>query len=290
MSQYLVIPSQDAIEQTLPAHDFVVYGRAPKGYPITADTLPDDYISEGSSRAGILPHVPYGHIPNSLLDEPRSTRMPDLETFFDFGGTLELVVVAAEDSTRAKRDIVISEIMWAVDRGVDNTSRDGIDVDNPNYDPDLPTSDPQTDPPTNPKTISIRVPQLLNQEIQWIELYNTTDIEITETLYFLFTPFQSHPTRDTVTFDGVTYKVLDSVDTLFTGLWKLPGKSGDRPNTAFVSAYRDIDYDTIEDAKLERAAQLAGIPFGANPNSWQATPTNGRRNTDLKGRIWQCRH
>ena len=49
--------------------------------------------------------------------------MPDLETFFDFGGTLELVVVAAEDSTRAKRDIVISEIMWAVDRGVDNTYR-----------------------------------------------------------------------------------------------------------------------------------------------------------------------
>ena len=69
------------------------------------------------------------------------------------------------------------------------------------------------------------------------------------------------------------------MDTLFTGLWKLPGKSGDRPNTAFVSAYRDIDYDTVEDAKLERAAQLAGIPFGANPNSWQATPTNGRRNT-----------
>ena len=83
-------------------------------------------------------------------------------------------------------------------------------------------------------------------------------------------------------FGGVTYKVLDSVDTLFAGLWKLPGKSGDRPNTAFVSAYRDIDYDTIEDAELERAAQLAGIPFGANPNSWQATPTNGRRNTDLK--------
>ena len=69
------------------------------------------------------------------------------------------------------------------------------------------------------------------------------------------------------------------MDTLFTGLWKLPGKRGDRPNTAFVSAYRDIDYDTVEDGELERAAQLAGIPFGANPNSWKATPTNGRRNT-----------
>ena len=83
--------------------------------------MPRCYIGDGSAEAGILAHVPYGHIPNSLLDEPSSKRMPDLETFFDFGGTLELVVVA-EDSTRAKRDIVISEVMWAVDRGVDNTS------------------------------------------------------------------------------------------------------------------------------------------------------------------------
>ena len=210
--------------------------------------------------------------------------MPDLETFFDFGGTLELVVVAAEDSTRAKRDIVISEIMWAVDRGVDNTLRDSITVDNLAFDRNKPPTDTYQSPGTgdNPQYIAIRVPQLLNQEIQWIELYNTTDKDITEKLYFLFTPFVSHPTRDTVTLGGVTYKVLDSVDTLFAGLWKLPGKSGDRPNTAFVSAYRDIDYDTIEDGELERAAQLAGIPFGANPNSWQATPTNGRRNTDLK--------
>ena len=90
---------------------------------------PDDYVCRrGLCQAGILVHVPYGHIPNSLLREPSSTRMPDLETFFDFGGTLELVVVA-EDSTRAKRDIVISEIMWAVDRGVDNTYRDTGSID-----------------------------------------------------------------------------------------------------------------------------------------------------------------
>ena len=161
---------------------------------------------------------------------------------------------------------------------------DSITVDNPAFDRNKTSNGYVSDPGTgdNPQYIAIRVPQLLNQEIQWIELYNTTDKDITEKLYFLFTPFVSHPTRDTVTFGGVTYKVLDSVDTLFAGLWKLPGKSGDRPNTAFVSAYRDIDYDTVEDGELERAAQLAGIPFGANPNSWQATPTNGRRNTDLK--------
>ena len=201
--------------------------------------------------------------------------MPDLEAFFDFGGTLELVTAA--DSSLAMRDIVISEIMWAVDRGIDNSpDGSGIMVQNPDFDRSIPVSD------ANPAMITIRVPQLLDETVQWIELYNTTNEAITETLYFFFTPFVSAPTRDTVTFGGTTYKVLDSVDTLFAGLWKLPGKSGDRPNTAFVSAYRDIDYDTVEDATLDRISQLAGIPFGANPNSWQATPSTGRRNTDLK--------
>ncbi|MDE0013502.1 MAG: lamin tail domain-containing protein [Candidatus Poribacteria bacterium] len=277
-------PITNAIEQTFPAHNFVVYGRAPKGYPPGAGNGRDTYIGAGSSEAGILVHVPYGHIPNSLLREPSSTRMPDLETFFDFGGTLELVTT--ENSLLARQDIVISEIMWAVDRGIDNVpGTNGIAVSNPNFD----RSQPPTDTPpanrgegANPMYILINVPQLLNQEIQWIELYNTTNTAITETLYFLFTPFVSHPTRELVTFSGTTYKVLDSVDTLFAGLWKLPGKSGDRPNTAFVSAYRDINYDTVEDYGLNRASQLTGIPFGANPNSWQATTANGRRNTDLK--------
>ncbi|MDE0427567.1 MAG: lamin tail domain-containing protein [Candidatus Poribacteria bacterium] len=269
---------ENADTVNLPAHDFAVYGRAPRGYPTTTTTNPDPdtYDGAGSAEAGILVHVPYEHIRHSMLQEPNSTRMPDLETFFDFGGTLELVT--AEDSSLAMRDIVISEIMWAVDRGIDNSpDGGGIMVPNPNYDRSLPV-----DQNTNPETITIRVPQLQNQEVQWIELYNTTNAAITETLYFLFTPFVSHPTRDTVTFGGTTYKVLDSIDTLFAGLWKLPGKSGDRPNTAFVSAYRAIDYNTVEDGDLDRAAQLAGIPFGANPNSWQATPANGRRNTDIK--------
>ena len=87
-------PIGNASEITLPAHDFAVYGRAPKGYPAAEDTLRDAYTGEGSSEAGIMLQVPYGHIPNSLLREPNSTRMPDLETFFEFGGTLELVTDA----------------------------------------------------------------------------------------------------------------------------------------------------------------------------------------------------
>ena len=169
--------------------------------------------------------------------------------------------------------------MWAIDEGYDETALPfSITVDNPVYNSTLEATDTAENPGegTNPRQINIVVPQLENQEIQWIELYNTTGADITAKLYFLFTPFRSHPTRDTVELDlevageKTTYKVLDTVDTLFTGLWKLPGKRGDRPDTAFVSAYRKIDYDTVE-MGLDRAAQVAGIPFGSDPNSWAAT-------------------
>ena len=223
---------------------FVVYGRA-----------------ENGPAVGISSNVTYRQIPKSLLLEPNPTRMPDLETFFGFGGTLELLTLAEDPtgvaSTLNKNDLVISEIMWAIDEGFDD---DADPVDTLQFD---------------------------NQEIQWIELYNTTGEKIEAAkLYFLFTPFKSHPLRETVesdllTGEKTTYKVLDTVDTLFTGLWKLPGKRGDRPDTAFVSAYRKIDYDTVE-MGLDRAAQVAGIPFGSDPNNWAATSDSGRRNTDLK--------
>ena len=80
---------------------------------------------------------------------------------------------------------------------------------------------------------------------------------------------------------GDTYVVLDALSTLFGGRWELPGKSGRRPSTAFVSAYRNIDYDTVENPDLDRDAQLAGIPFGSYEDSWEKTPDDGRRNTVL---------
>ena len=172
-----------------------------------------------------------------------SRRMPDLESFFTFGGTLELLTPT--DAPLEKLDIVISELMWGVDTGVKDTTITETDPD-----------DPQT----------IVLPQLSTEEAQWIELYNTTDKDITADLYLLFTPFISYPNRDVVHVDVVhveetNYKVLDAVSTLFFGKWELPGKSGRRPNTAFVSAYRDIDYDVVEDTNRTRAAQLTGIPF-----------------------------
>ena len=80
---------------------------------------------------------------------------------------------------------------------------------------------------------------------------------------------------------GTDYKVLDALSTLFGGRWELPGKSGRRPTTAFVSTYRNIDYDRVENSDLGRNAQLAGIPFGSYEDSWEKTPDEGRRNTVL---------
>ena len=55
--------------------------------------------------------------------------MPDLEAFFGFGGTLELLTPekdsTGEASTLNKHDLVISEIMWAIDEGFDENAVDG---------------------------------------------------------------------------------------------------------------------------------------------------------------------
>ena len=126
-----------ATDSEFPAHGFAVYGRAPRGYPVNGERDPDTYDGAGSAEAGILHHVPYGAIRHALLREgPSPTRMPDLEAFFDFGGTLELITTG--DSPLAMRDIVISEIMWAVDRGIDNSpDGGGIMVPNPDFNSDF---------------------------------------------------------------------------------------------------------------------------------------------------------
>ncbi|MDE0013665.1 MAG: lamin tail domain-containing protein [Candidatus Poribacteria bacterium] len=251
------------VEQHLPTRKFVVYGRG-----------------KTNTEIGIVPHVDYRPILYSRepelnkSNEPNLTRMPDLETFFEFGGTVELLTT---DTTLEKYDIVISELMWGSDTGLrDTTVYITVNIVD-----------------ENGNTVQERVylPQLLSQEVQWIELYNTTTEDITAELYFLFTPFVSYPDRDTVQLKVADYqeldkdtdfKVLDAVSNLLFGKWDLPGKSGRRPSTAFVSAYRNIDYDVVEDYTLLRDTQLAGIPFGSYEESWEKTSDEGRRNTELK--------
>ena len=254
----------DIKTQALPSQEFVVYGRA-----------------KDNERGGIALDVKYRpilyarepeRIPDAqgiVEDFANTDRMPDLEGFFEFGGTLELLTT---NTTLKKYDIVMSELMWGVDGGI-NTS--------PNYKDVI-----ITDPNNSSETISVKIPRLVNQEVQWIELYNTKNENIDAELYLLFTPFKSYPDRNTVTVGTKDYIALDAVSTLLFGRWQLPGKSGRRPRTTLVSAYRNIDYGTVENPHLSRGAQLAGIPFGSYKQSWQATPDNGRRNTEL--RIWHA--
>ena len=149
------------LEETIPGRDFVVYGRARKGHPTDFNTgdEPIDFTGDGAYEAGIERGVDYQQIPNSTALEPNSDRMPDLETFFAFGGTLELITLQTDDSTLTKYDIAISEIMWAIDEGFDEDAGPGtVQIPNPAY-------DPVNDPIEN-ATITIDTPQLDKQVIQ----------------------------------------------------------------------------------------------------------------------------
>ena len=241
------------VGQQLPMLGFVVYGRA-----------------KTNKSAGIIGEVDYRPILYARESELNLDgrlnleRMPDLETFFEFGGTVELLTT---DPTLEEYDIVMSEFMWGIDTGLrDTTVSITVEIVDEN----------------GRREQSIYLPQLLSQEVQWVEIYNTTSQIISTDLYLLFTPFVSYPDRETVQFKGVDYKVLDAVSNLLFGRWELPGKRGRRPTTAFVSAYRKIDYDLVENLSLSRDVQLAGIPFGSYEDSWDETPDEGRRNTELK--------
>ena len=258
---------------------FVVYGRSPD--------RPHAGISPAVER---YRYIPFSGVEENLL-QPKSYRLPDLENFFDFGGTLELVT--DKNSPLEKYDIVISEILWGLDTGLDDETT-------------LIDANLSSDASKDDRLAALERAQkieLQSQRSQWIELYHTRnrgidaiDKEITIAydeatkgseeilLYLLFTPFASYPDRNEAKFErtNTNYKVLDAVSTLFFGRWELPGKSGRRPTSAFISAYRDIDYDTVENVTLERSKQVAGIPFGSHPTSWKATPAVGRRNTLLR--------
>ena len=70
--------------------------------------------------------------------------MPNLETFFEFGGTVELLTTA--DTTLEKYDIIMSELMWGVDQGLrDKTGT--IKVQERDEDGNLIFIDPSADPP-----------------------------------------------------------------------------------------------------------------------------------------------
>ena len=228
----------------------------------------------------------------------------DFEEFLRLGGTIELIAPAdADDDLVADdpivdmklgaKDLVISEIMWALDQGIEEDTAE------------------------------------LDDRRQWIEIYNTMAsptrriAPTTESgppagngmLKLRLIPF-SHPERvgdilgyaHKITANGgdfdaddnpyVKHRILDSVSNLQFTRWHVPGESGntqspregqfsDPPLKPLVSMYRNINYPHVKarhklDAGDNRTEQKKGVPDGVLADSWKATDALGRRNTILE--------
>ena len=264
----------DLAAGTIPAMGFIVYSEAAQA---------DSGVGAGLQQ-----------IPVADAD------MPDLEAFFRFGGTLALIGPASIDDgadppvvqeTLARNDLVISEIMWA------------LDVDNP--------GDAEAEGAASSNT-----------RRQWIEIYNTksdangrpeavTDIPEPGNdgvgLSLVFIPYR-HVEGDVsilAAVEGIPagHIVLDVMSNLQFGRWDMPGMNGnttpptlnpqDPPLAPLASAYRNINYDRVQginvlnndntvNTALNRAWQIHqndSIRDGYNPGSWVATNALGRRNT-----------
>ena len=252
----------------------------------TAGTLPANGFAVFTRGAEAVDGIDGSFTPGAIAT------LPDLEAFFMAGGTVELIIGVVADvantpdneatmiGTAAQgmraptaKDLVISEIMWGLD-----TSRTATG-----------------------ETI---------QDKQWIEIYNTTDKDITiagtatdtaVTATIKFTAFQTAATKDTS-----TMFVSDRVSNVgFGGKWTMPGSSGASAVPAdnlhapaqsnLVSAYRNINYDAVtgthSDAirlnntvneTVKRTKQIEQFNAGKGADgtlsgSWKATPVAGSR-------------
>lgn len=200
-------------------------------------------VATNTDQTGILAGTTFDYVPD--------TSMPDLEAFFRFVGTLELLIKKSANTAAnfVKGDIVISEIMWGLDLAESgNTVR------------------------------------------QWIEIYNTTGRPLTIAengdLALLFTPFENQQ-RASVSLESTDYIVLDTVSNLHRIRWHLPGQNGyvsdpttgavTSPVNYVVSAYRKIDYNKVKTG-ADREEQLKAVPDGSLQESWAVTPALGSRN------------
>ena len=212
----------------------------------------------------------------------------DLEEFFRFGGTVELVVTkSAKDSKDlgevgdapeafAAKDLVISEIMWALDDS--GTGKQWIEIYNTS---DLPIV--IADAALAPVVAAAGDPNAGN-----ITTIGALAVKL------VFTPFTDKVTKDTD-----TAIVSDRISNVHRGKWAMPGSSGvtaapgnaihDPPQANLISAYRNIDYNKVKGQHVlslqnvvqeveNRKKQLEGIPDGRFLASWKATPPDGSRN------------
>ena len=278
--------------------------------PATTDIIdPYEFIvfgagaAEGDIGADTNAYVPAPNVFNATTEEETNAPLAglniDLEEFLRLGGTIELIAPADPDDDLSAddpvvdmklgaKDLVISEIMWALDQGIE--AENAVDDDLK----------------------------------QWIEIYNTmasptrriANLDATAPvghgrLKLRFIPFQ-HPERvgdilgysHGITAEGgaadednpvVKHRIIDSVSNLQFTRWHVPGESGntvpprisqfsDPPLKPLVSMYRNINYRHVKarhklDAGDNRTEQKKGVPDGVLAGSWLATNALGRRNT-----------
>ena len=173
-----------------------------------------------------------------------SQHLPDIEEFFDIGGTIGLDDNDGADDKNS-RTVVISEILWGNDLGAP--------VDEQN-------------------------------KWQFIELYNTTNTAINLSNWMLkFTEGRPVPAIDIDQVSNrsgagwkLDKKASHGQSGRVTGTLATDLTSAITP-TNIISMYRNIGYDTVEktdhnaDAAKNREEQLKGVPGGNASGSWKAS-------------------
>ena len=173
-----------------------------------------------------------------------SQHLPDLEEFFDIGGTIGLDDNDGADDKNS-RTVVISEILWGNDLGAP--------VDEQN-------------------------------KWQFIELYNTTNTAINLSNWMLkFTEGRPVPAIDIDQVSNrsgagwnLDKKASHGQSGRVTGTLATDLTSAITP-TNIISMYRSINYDRVEktdhnaDAAKNREEQLKGVPGGNASGSWKAS-------------------
>jgi len=163
--------------------------------------------------------------------------LPDLEEFFELGGTIGLSDGDTTDDKNS-RTVVISEILWGLDFGA---------------------------------------PAAQQTQWQFIELYNTTGAAINLTGWTLtYTSGNVLPTSDIdqISNRGRSGWDVDSGDTGKSG--RVTGTLASDITSAItpvniVSMYRDINYDHVEAQVAKRDELVKGIPGGNAKGSWKSS-------------------
>ena len=209
-----------------------------------------------ATLTGMMPANPFASI--SRLKANGDQNYPDLQKFFEVGGTIDLM---DKDSTDGdddnSREVVISEILWGLDESA-------------------PTIEAET-------------------KWQFIELYNTTGAAVDITGWKLVFS-QGRPSDGKIDVDQVSNRPPFGLGFDFD-IGKngrvTATKAENTTSTIFpdsiISMYRNIAYATVEkpdhdaDATENRKKQLAGVPSGNDKSKWMASKRRDPNTVDPDG-------